>query len=726
MSQAPATAREDLDLASVFAAVFRRLPRLLVYALVVGGLTAAVTSTMGPRYRSEAQLEIKGSVAADSQGRPDREAVGTHVRALMSTDLALEMARELGLRDRPDFNSALEPPDLYSRVLRQIGLAGSKPGQTDEDRLLQAYYQNVRAYQVRETRSVIVDCTTSDAKFSAECANTLTQLYRASLRGRAVVANDDLRVTLKPQVERLSSELAELEASALQFRGEANLFQAGAQPTQLRDQQLGELTAELSRATSQRSEIEARAAAAREMLRRGAADANADVQRSTLLPRLEEARIRIEGQISELGATLLPAHPRMRQLSSELTGIRRQIQDEIQRVVLSLANDARIAADRETALRKNIDALKSTVVASVGDNVRLAQIENSVRAKRAELERVRQKYEAAASTAQAGSVQPEVEIVSRAFVSNEKIFPKVGMMSGLAAFATFILGLAFTAMREIALGGRRGGGGAMSRSTSGMSFKGSDPDLMPARASAGGAAMAGGAVDRGREPAIASRVEPVSAAVDGPRPYDNISPSAIEVAAKLIAHAPVDKAFRSLVAGANPLVNPANDAQELARALAASGRKTLLVAWNLVLPAVNLPPAGVAELLCGESTLAEAVTTLLGSSADVIGSARLTGLEVDGESACVLLDALDELYEQVVVAAPIDAAQRLFAAVEGRFDAGVVVHEKQPPARNGEFIGFEVPDFQIIPLVRGQRLSRRSGSIPASTLATRPFGAGSI
>ena len=69
MSQAPATAREDLDLASVFAAVFRRLPRLLVYALVVGGVTAAVTSTMGPRYRSEAQLEIKGAVAAGPTGK---------------------------------------------------------------------------------------------------------------------------------------------------------------------------------------------------------------------------------------------------------------------------------------------------------------------------------------------------------------------------------------------------------------------------------------------------------------------------------------------------------------------------------------------------------------------------------------------------------------------------------------------------------------------------------
>jgi succinoglycan biosynthesis transport protein ExoP len=70
------------------------------------------------------------------------------------------------------------------------------------------------------------------------------------------------------------------------------------------------------------------------------------------------------------------------------------------------------------------------------------------------------------------------------------------------------------------------------------------------------------------------------------------------------------------------------------------------------------------------------------------------------------LDALDEAYEQIIVVAKLADARALFEAIQGRFDAGVMVNAvarttavlQDPP---GTFLGFEVTD---ITLVRYNRL----------------------
>ena len=57
----------------------------------------------------------------------------------------------------------------------------------------------------------------------------------------------------------------------------------------LREQQLGELTAELSKASAARTEAEARATAAKEQMKLGTAESNPDVQKSQIIPRLSSS-----------------------------------------------------------------------------------------------------------------------------------------------------------------------------------------------------------------------------------------------------------------------------------------------------------------------------------------------------------------------------------------------------------------------------------------------------
>src|SRR4029453_881971 len=96
------------------------LGRLILAAGVVGVAGYAGLSLLTPKYASQAQIEIVSKGLGNpfesrrETGMPemvsvrmDKEGIGTHVRALQSSDLALKLSAELYLAAKPEFNSAL-------------------------------------------------------------------------------------------------------------------------------------------------------------------------------------------------------------------------------------------------------------------------------------------------------------------------------------------------------------------------------------------------------------------------------------------------------------------------------------------------------------------------------------------------------------------------------------------------------------------------------------------
>ena len=253
----------------------------------------------------------------------------------------------------------------------------------------------------------------------------------------------------RPQIKKLAEEVAEAEAEVTRFRGQSNIFDGGRDKTGLNEQQLAELNGELTKMATVRAETEARAREAREIAARGAGETLPDVQKSQLVPRLVEQRVRVERQIAELSATLLPAHPRMKQLNADLAGLNRQIRTEVGKIVDGLEREAKVSAMREEGVRRRLDEAKRRVVSSGGDDVKLRALESLAKSKRAEFERLQTQLESARTTSDARTVPVEVQIVSRARPSSEKAWPKVGMITLLAMMATLLLGLAFVVTREL-------------------------------------------------------------------------------------------------------------------------------------------------------------------------------------------------------------------------------------------------------------------------------------
>lgn len=703
---------DEIDIRAIGAAVRRHAGKLALAALAAGLMAFAATLTMTPKFASQAQIEViskgvgnpfetrreGGPQLENVAVRMDKEAIGTHVRGMLSTDLALKVAADLELAKNPEFNRAVAAPGLTRRL---FGSLLTNARETDEDRVLKSYFEAVKIYQLKDTRGIMIDFLSTDPKLSAQAANRIAERYRDTLSERSVLESSDARAKLGPQIMKLAQEVADAEAAVTRFRGQSNIFDGGRDRTGLNEQQLAELTADLTRAASSRADAEARAREARSIAQRGGGETLADVQKSQLVPRLVEQRVRVERQISELSATLLPAHPRMKQLHADLDGLNLQIDGEVDKIVQGLEREAKVAQLREDGVRTRIDEAKRRVVEAGGDDVKLRALESVAKSKRAEFERLQGQLESARTTSDALAVPVEIQIISRARPAIDKASPKTGMMVAMAAVATFLLGLACVVLHALFTGARSQG------------TERSDTRTPPSTPQPASAATAWLAANR-RQPQLGSTAE---------------------IARYLVDKAERRSGFRTVVAPQSIEGAVGDFPLDLARQISLLKRQVILMDWSLDGVGVSrelgvVPRAGVGEVLAGKASFEDVIVPLPGSAAHVIAAG--TGLiepagSIDRDRVNMLLDALDEVYDHIIITGGYAPLRELFTTIEGCIDAGVVLTTPQASVAASDFLGFHVADLDVIrcaydPGEEGNAINL-GGVKPGLMLAGPPRGA---
>ncbi len=735
MRSSSSASPDDIDIVTLWRSVRRGLPRLAIVSAGAGVLTFAALSTMASRYTSEAQLAIVAKSTnpfpdgRDKQGqadsvtsRMDKEAINTQVRALLSTDLLLRVAKSMELAERPEFNPRVGDLDMFGKGMRMAGLAKIREGETVDDTVLASIGRQLEISSPKESRAINIRFSSADPALAADFANRLAEDYRSTLVTDTVRETSDVVNALEPKVDQLRRELIEAEAEVERTRVQIDRTIGGQQKTPLIDQRLGELTAELSRADGLRSDAESKWRTAREMTQSGTAGSMPEAQKSPLIQNLEQQRVRLERNISELSASLLPGHPRMQQLNADLAGLKRQIAGEIQKLTLSIEKEARVAMLRVESIQKQINELKGRVISTSGDDAKLRSIDATARTKRGELERLQKQLEDNKTVVVTKAVPIEARIVTQARPSSVATFPKKAPFAGLAMAGSFLLGMAWMVTRELLTGARSGvgpssvpGGGSGTRRPLSPSTGSMEPAF--ARAiTAGAPAVA----------AAATLEAPVAIAASSDAAATHMA-SIDKVAGRLIAASATQAGLRTMVAPESRLLDVSAEAIDLVRAIAASGKQVVLVDWSLdgtgfsaALGVPNKP--GMTDLLHGDVSFEDVIARVPGSEAHFIacGEALLDpAMAGDADRLNLVLDALDEAYDHIVVAGNYDESRTLFQTIEGRFDAGVAVSDpkrRQPLIEDepGSFLGFEVSDLDVI------RLERSEAGV-ASVPAKKPF-----
>ena len=715
---------------SQLAGVLRRSWRWIVVptALVTIGAIAFV-QVVSPRYTGEAKILLESrdtpyTRTAQERGEQpqpiDEQAVASQVQVVMSRDLAREAIRRLSLAGNAEFDPGVAGFGPLQRALMMIGLAKNPMERPPEERMLETYFDRLTVYPAGKSRILTVEFRSKDAHLAAQAANTIAELYIASLDAAKTDTARYASTWLGGNIETLRTRVAEAEAKVETYRASHGLIATGGASGQpLGAQQLGELSTQLSQARTAKADLAGRARLIKEMIKDGRAFEIPDVANNEIIRRTVEQRITLRNQLALESRTLLSAHPRIKELTAQISDLDAQIKATAERVVRTLENDARIAEARVESLGAAVDAQREVVSKGNSSEVQLRALEREAKAQREQLESYLARYREASARDAESAAPADARVVSRAITPETPSFPKKLPIVLLAA----VLGLLFSMGGVIAhhlLGdpdgpGRRRRREEESEAEAERPAYGRQPFAFPeaslalARQGASATAQAGSS---DAAPLMAAGAAPTAeAAPTRPTlaparteavqtPADTSVATSAEISAETATDAgayALDPLIARLRTGAGParsgagravLVIEAVPAKHREAGLAVSLGSSLATGASVVVldlngPACGADDVGLTDLVAGEAAFLDVIQSIPGSRLHAIprGFVDAAVLAEEPQALAITLDALAQAYDWVVcrLGTPQARTARDILAVAGsQMDTAIIASDRDP------------------------------------------------
>ncbi len=447
----------ELDLRALGVALWRRKWLILLPTLLVAMATLSIVNQITPRFKSEAKIVVEGrenvflrpeAEKSIDRAAADQEAIATQVQILQSRDIARQVIRELKLGERPEFDPVLKGVSPTSTFLAALGFGRDRLNMTPEERVMEVYFERLTVSAVERSRVITIEFLSHDPELAAKVVNAIVDAYMKMQQQAKVEQTRSASAYLASEIQQLRKTVQEADAKVDEFRAKANLF-IGNNQTSLNTQQLGELTTQLATVRAQKADLDARSRAIRDMLKGGKPVESADIANSDLLKRLAEQRVLLRAQLAEQSSTLLDRHPRIQELKAQINALDTQMRGELERVVIAIENDARIAHARVEQTSEAINRLKTQISNASPQDVQLRALEREAKAQRDLLESYLARYREATARENIDAAPAEARVISRATVSNVPAFPKTLPILIVATLATLFLMSAFVLSSEI-------------------------------------------------------------------------------------------------------------------------------------------------------------------------------------------------------------------------------------------------------------------------------------
>ncbi|MGI9350727.1 MAG: GumC family protein [Rhizobiaceae bacterium] len=445
---------DDIDVAGVFSALKRRWWLIALITLLTGLGLFFFLSSLDPKYGSGARILIKDGNTAftratsegtsqDSRNRLDEQAVRSEVEIANSDNIALQVIDELDLTKNSELSGSNGNSGFLNLVFAMLGQE-PEPVEETRNKVLAKFKERMTVYAVEQSRVIVVEFWAHDPNLAQDIVAALSENYINFKNSERQNSQATATSWLDPRIAELEAAVNEKEAAVADFRASEDLLRSNDNNALLATQQLSQISTELSRLKAQRSSAQAKVASIRNALDSGIPlEVIPEVIESNLIQRLREREVALRSQISELSVTLLPNHPRMKSLNSQLGNLERQIRNAANNVVASLEGNVASIREAEADLAKEIVRLKSEAARVDEKLVELRAREREAETARTLLTEYRSRSLEAKS--RAGLSQTDAEIISPASLAVKPYFPKVvpftlaGMVSALLLTALGVI-----------------------------------------------------------------------------------------------------------------------------------------------------------------------------------------------------------------------------------------------------------------------------------------------
>jgi polysaccharide biosynthesis transport protein len=636
----------DVDIKALGSAIYAKRNWVIIPTLLAFLLAAAYVTVARPRYTADTQILLENQESYLTRAQRNEQGietpptiddnwVGSQVALITSRDVAREVIEKLGLVGDPELDPLAKGLGTLQRTLVLFGLARNPMRIAPEERAIDTFEERLTAYSPPKTQIVMIDFWAHDPVLAAKVANEVAAVYLERQAGAKRSVAKRAGDALAAQIGDLKSKVLSAADEVERYRAESGLL-AGNNNMTITGQQLADLNTDLSHARTQAADSQAKAALIRQLLRQGRVSEIPDVANNDLIRRIAEQRVTANAQLALESGTLLPGHPRIRELRSEITNLDAQLRLAADNIAIAEENNSKIAAARITNIETALDQQKQAVTTANADEVHLRELERIAQAYRDQLDSVTSKYQEAIAR-QSAATPADARVIAVAVPPDQPSFPKKPLVLGLATLGAFVLSLGALAGREILLE---------------APAPVPEPDIVPVLA-------VGGA----RQPAPLSNLERLkrfararSSETEGDA--ETISEGEEEAGEKFAARSSAPQGV-NIVATRLDKSEEASDALiGFARTLAREGRPVIVdldsrdsqIAKLAGPQEADEKMKGLTDLLDGDASFADVIHRDAGSRLHFVpfGSKE----EFNPDDLDMILDALSRTYDFVVLAAP--------------------------------------------------------------------------
>ncbi len=433
----------------------RQLPIFIVVIPCCLALGLVYLLTTAPSFTSNAMLLIDSSKlrVLQQQDTPisdvpiDTAQVETQVEILKSENIGLSVVKDLKLTEDPEFVGP------GSGLIGWIsGLFGSKiQSDTKRDRTALAAFLTKRSI-ARVARTYVLDIsfTSLSPARSAEIANAIADAYIVDQLQSKYQATKRASAWLQDRIKELRQQASDADRAVLDYKEKNNIVSVGGtndNPQLLGEQQITELNTQLGQARAQAEETKARLERINDVLKQDIPDAAvADSLHSDVINRLRNQYLDLAAKEAIWSVRYGVNHLATVNLRTQMTELRRSIQDELSRIAQSYKSDYEIAKTRAEGLEHNLEGLVANSQVINRDRLGLRDLESTAQVYHTLYNSFLQRYMEAIQ--QQSFPITEARVISAAAPPEHKSGPRTLPILAIAGLIGIVLSFAAAVMRE--------------------------------------------------------------------------------------------------------------------------------------------------------------------------------------------------------------------------------------------------------------------------------------
>jgi capsular exopolysaccharide synthesis family protein len=387
----------------------------------------------------------------------DQASILDQVQILKSRQLAGRVVDRLRLDLDPEFAASLVHhtsllgylnPLHYLRPSVIDRLSPDERKELLRDKTIDRFENDLSVAQVQLSTAIEINFQCLDPAKAARIANAIADAYVEDQLNAKLEATQRATQWISSRLGKLAQDARIAEAALENYKTSHHLTDvaSGSGSISVLDQQIAAATAQLMQAKVDRAQSEATLSRVRSLVNSGHAADVSQVVSSPLITQLRQQQAELVQKQALMASRYGPQHPKMLDLIAEQRDLQTKIEEEIQHVVGTAANDVAVASSRAGALESNLRQLEGQSSVQGQARVEQRELEANASSSRAIYDsfvsRIKQ-------TEQEQTLQiPDARIISRSPTPTAQSFPPLFLIFVGSIPASIFFGFLVVVMLE--------------------------------------------------------------------------------------------------------------------------------------------------------------------------------------------------------------------------------------------------------------------------------------